>query len=101
MASIMYAGDVQIDKSNCTITKDGKTYPLYGKVRVVDYNASDVILVRIVDYPGSDVVDIKLDDSLSNSCDRVKVVDYNGSDVVKIRLVDYNGSDVIKVRIIQ
>ena len=30
------AADVKIDKENCTITKDGKTYKLYGKVKIVD-----------------------------------------------------------------
>ena len=29
------ASDVKIDKENCTITKDGKTYKLYGKVKIV------------------------------------------------------------------
>ena len=30
------ASDVKIDAENCTITKDGKTYNLYGKVKIVD-----------------------------------------------------------------
>lgn len=92
---------VTYDRSNCTITKDGRTYQFQGKVRIVDYNGSDVICVRLVDYSGSGVVEIKLSDFASDSCDRVKVVDYNGSDVLKVRLVDYNGSDVIRVRIVK
>ena len=32
----LFASDVKIDKDNCTITKDGKTYKLYGKVKIVD-----------------------------------------------------------------
>ena len=36
MAASVWAGEVTIDKENCTITKDGKTYPLYGKVKIVD-----------------------------------------------------------------
>ena len=41
------AADVKIDKNNCTITKDGKTYNLYGKVKIVD--SFEDIKVKIVD----------------------------------------------------
>ena len=41
------AADVKIDKENCTITKDGKTYKLYGKVKIVD--SFEDIKVKIVD----------------------------------------------------
>lgn len=33
---ISFAQDVTIDKEKCTITKYGKTYPLYGKVQIVE-----------------------------------------------------------------
>ena len=42
------ASDVKIDKENCTITKDGKTYKLYGKVKIVD--SFEDVKVKIVDH---------------------------------------------------
>ena len=42
------ASDVKIDKENCTITKDGKTYKLYGKVKIVD--SFEDIKVKIVKH---------------------------------------------------
>ncbi len=59
-ASFSFADDVKIDRADCTITKDGKTYPLYGNVRIVDYGGSDVINVRIVNYGGSDVINVRI-----------------------------------------
>ena len=32
MSLVAFADEVKIDKENCIITKNGKTYPLYGKV---------------------------------------------------------------------
>lgn len=101
MSLVAFADDVKIDKENCTITKNGKTYPLYGNVRIVDYGGSDVINVRIVNYGGSDVLDIKLVDYSTDSCNQVRLVDHGGSGVVNVRIVDYGGSDVLNVRIIE
>lgn len=42
------AAAVNIDKENCTITKDGKTYKLYGKVKFVD--SFEDIKIKIVDH---------------------------------------------------
>ena len=70
-----------IDKEYCTFTKDGKTFRLYGKVRIVD-NFED-IKVRIVD-------------NFEDESGRVRIVD-NFEDV-KVRIVD-NFED-IKVRIV-
>ena len=42
-----WAEKVTIDKENCTITKDGKTFKLYGKVKIVD--SFEDIKVKIVD----------------------------------------------------
>ena len=36
MSLVAFADDVKIDKDNCTITKNGKTYPLYGNVRIIE-----------------------------------------------------------------
>lgn len=41
MAVSAAATEVKIDKETCTITKDGKTYKLYGKVKIVD-NIEDI-----------------------------------------------------------
>ena len=44
---VMAEEKVKIDAENCTVTKNGKTYRLYGKVKIVD-NFED-IKVKIVD----------------------------------------------------
>ena len=41
------AADVKIDKENCTVTKDGKAYKLYGKVKIVEH--FEDVKVKIVD----------------------------------------------------
>ena len=81
-----------IDKEHCTFTKDGKTFRLYGKVRIVD-NFED-IRVRIVD--NFEDVRVRLVENFEDECGRVRVVD-NFEDV-KVRIVD-NFED-IKVRIV-
>ena len=43
-------GDVTIDKDACTITKDGKTYKLYGKVKIVD-NWADLKVQIVENWP--------------------------------------------------
>ena len=52
--------DVVIDKENCTITKDGETFPLYGRVKIVDDFAD--VRVEIVD-------------DFADSCGRITIVD--------------------------
>ena len=47
LAASVCAGEVKIDKKRCVVTKDGKEFPLYGKVKIVD-NFED-IKVKIVD----------------------------------------------------
>ena len=86
------ASEVMIDKDNCTVTKDGKTYKLYGKVKIVD-NFED-IKVKIVN--SFEDVDVKIVDSFENSCGKVKIVE-NFEDV-KVKIVD-NFED-IKVKIV-
>ena len=58
MATILLADEVKVDRSNCTITKDGKTFQMQGDVRIVNYGGSDVIDIRLVDYGGADVVEV-------------------------------------------
>ena len=92
IAMSAWASDVVIDKKNCTVTKDGKTFPLYGKVKIVD-NWED-IKVKIVD--NWEDVDIRIVDSFEDSCGKVKLVD-NWEDV-KVKIVD-NWED-IRVKIV-
>ena len=88
---MVVADDVKIDKENCIITKDGKTYPLYGKVEVVKSGAD--FKVQIVNV-GADLK-VELVDVGANSCGKVEVVKV-GADV-KVEIVEV-GSD-IKVEI--
>ena len=81
-----------IDKDHCTFTKDGKTFRLYGKVRIVE-NFED-IRVRIVD--NFEDVRVRLVENFEDECGRVRIVD-NFEDV-KVKIVD-NFED-IKVRIV-
>lgn len=81
-----------IDKEHCTFTKGGKTFRLYGKVRIVD-NCED-IKVRIVD--NFEDVKIRLVENFEDDCGRVRLVE-NFEDV-KVRIVD-NFED-IKVRLV-
>ena len=90
-ATFSFADDVKIDRSNCTITKDGKTYPLYGKVEVVKSGAD--LKVQIVNV-GADLK-VELVNVGANSCGKVEVVEV-GADV-KVEIVEV-GAD-IKVEI--
>ena len=86
------AADVQIDKDHCTITKDGKTYPLYGKVKIVD--SFEDIKVKIVD--AFEDADIKIVDAFEDSCGKVKIVD--SFEDVKVKIVD--SFEDIKIKIV-
>ena len=86
------ASDVHIDKKNCTITKDGKTYNLYGKVKIVD--SFEDIKVKIVD--SFEDADIKIVDAFEDSCGKVKIVDC--FEDVKVKIVD--SFEDIKIKIV-
>lgn len=86
------ASDVKIDKDNCTITKDGKTYNLYGKVKIVD--SFEDIKVKIVD--AFEDADIKIVDAFENSCGKVKIVEH--FEDVKVKIVD--SFEDIKIKIV-
>ncbi len=77
-----FAGEAKIDKESCTITKDGKTYKLYGKVKIVD---------------SFEDVDIKIVDAFEDSCGKVKIVEH--FEDVKVKIVD-NFED-IKIKIVE
>ena len=92
-AGNMTAGEVKIDKENCTITKDGKTYKLYGKVKIVD--SFEDIKVKIVDC--FEDVDIKIVDAFEDSCCKVRIVD--SFEDVKVKIVD--SFEDVKVKIVE
>ena len=81
-------GFVPINKESCTITKDGKTYKLYGKVKIVD--SFEDIKVKIVD--SFEDADIKIVDAFEDSCGKVKIVD--SFEDIKIKIV--NSFDGVK-----
>ena len=86
------ASDVTINKENCTITKDGKIYKLYGKVKIVD--SFEDIKVKIVD--SFEDADIKIVGSFENTCGKVKIVD--SFEDVKVKIVD--SFEDIKIKIV-
>ena len=92
IAMCSWASDVKIDKENCTITKDGKTYKLYGKVKIVD--SFENIKVKIVDSFEDE--DIKIVNSFENTCGKVKIVD--SFEDVKVKIVD--SFEDIKIKIV-
>ena len=92
VASVTPVSKGGIDKEHCTFTKEGKTFRLYGKVRIVD--SFEDIKVRIVD--NFEDVRVQVVDNFEDDCGRVRIVD-NFEDV-KVRIVD-NFEDV-KVRVV-
>lgn len=93
LAVPLFASDkITIDKATCTVTKDGKSYPLYGKVKIVD--SFEDIKVKIVN--SFEDADIRIVDSFENTCGKVKIVD--AFEDVKVKIVD-NFED-IKIKIV-
>lgn len=86
------ASDVTMNKDNCTITKDGKTYNLYGKVKIVD--SFEDIKVKIVD--AFEDADIKIVDNFEDSCGKVKIVEH--FEDVKVKIVE--SFEDIKIKIV-
>ncbi len=91
-AVMLRAGDVKIDKETCTVTKNGKTYKLYGKVKIVD--SFEDIKVKIV--TSFEDIDIRIVDSFEDKCGKVKIVD--SFEDVKVKIVD--SFEDIKVKIV-
>ncbi len=63
--------NITIDKQNCTITKNGKTYKLYGKVKIVDSFAD--LKVQIVNSFAD--IKVKIVDQWADECGKVIVTD--------------------------
>ena len=83
-----------IDKENCTYTnKDGKTFNLYGKWKVVE--SFPDIKIQIVD--SFEDIDVKLVESFPDDCGKVKLVEsfpdvkvqfVNSFPDIKVKFVD-------------
>ena len=83
-----------INKENCTFTnKDGKTFNLYGKVKIVE--SFPDIKVQIVE--SFEDLDVKIVESFPDQCGKVKLVE-NFPDV-KVQIV--NSFPDIKVKIVE
>ena len=90
--------DVVIDKENCTITKDGKTFPLYGTVRIVESGNAD-LYIKIIESGLCDI-EVKLIESGStNNCGEWKIVSSGSSDFT-IRIYE-SGSCDLEVKFIE
>ena len=93
IATFSLADDVTIDKDNCTITKDGRTYPLYGEVKFVETYGSADIVVKIVDAGSCDLEVKKLDSGTATSCGEWRVIE-NGSADLNVKLVTTGAADI-------
>jgi len=79
----LFAGDVFIDKKNCTITKNGKTFPLHGKVAIVE-NFADFDIKIVDSFEDAAVV---IDNSFPDGCCEWKIVGKNEFPDFTIRIV--------------
>ena len=85
---------VGINKENCTFTnKDGKTFNLYGKVKLVEHFPD--IKVQIVE--SFEDLDVKVVESFPDQCGKVKLVEHFPD--VKVQIV--NSFSDIKVKIVE
>ena len=83
-----------INKENCTYTnKDGKTFNLYGKVKIVEHFPD--IKVKIVD--SFEDLDVKIVESFPDQCGKFKLVESFPD--VKVQIV--NSFPDIKVKIVE
>ncbi|MCQ2250112.1 MAG: hypothetical protein MJZ66_03275 [Bacteroidales bacterium] len=76
------AQDVKIDKENCTITKNGKTFKLYGKVKFVEHWGD--IKVQFVKSFGD--IKVKFVKNWPDDCGEWEIVE-NWPDL-KVEIVD-------------
>lgn len=82
-----------INKDNCTfVTKDGKTFNLYGKVKIVEHFPD--IKVQIVD--AFEDLDVKIVENFPDQCGKIKLVEHFPD--VKVQIV--NSFPDIKVKIV-
>ena len=83
-----------LHKENCTfVTKDGKTFNLYGKVKIVE--SFPDIKVQIVD--SFEDLDVKIVESFPDQCGKVKLVEHFPD--VKVQIV--NSFPDIKIKLVE
>ena len=83
-----------INKDNCTfVTKDGKTFNLYGKVKIVE--SFPDIKVQIVD--SFEDLDVKIVEAFPDQCGKIKLVESFPD--VKVQIV--SSFPDIKVKIVE
>ena len=83
-----------LHKENCTfVTKDGKTFNLYGKVKIVEHFPD--IKVQIVD--SFEDLDVKVVENFPDQCGKVKLVEHFPD--VKVQIV--KSFPDIKVKIVE
>lgn len=83
-----------IDKKNCTYTnKDGKTFNLYGKVKIVE-SFPDIKVQIVESFPD---LEVKLVESFPDQCGKVKLVESFPD--VKVKIV--NSFPDIKVKLVE
>ena len=78
-------GKVIIDKDSCTITRksDGKTFPLHGRVEIVDHSPD--LRVELVDHSP----DVRAMEHFSpRHCGEYEIVDHSPD--IRIELVDHS-----------
>ena len=86
------ADDVKINKDNCTITKDGKTFPLYGEVKIVDTGSADFI-VKVVSGGSCDLEVKVIESGSATSCGEWRVIE-NGSADFCVKLITEGAADI-------
>ena len=84
--------NLTIDKNTCTITRaDGKVFPLYGTVEIVDHNPD--LRVEIVDHNPDVYVEKHYN---PRDCGQYDIVDHNPD--VRVEIVDHNPDLTVEIR---
>lgn len=71
LSGLFVFADVTIDKENCTITKDGKTFPLYGNIKIVE-SFPDLEIKLVESFPD---LEVKLVESFPDGCGEIRIVE--------------------------
>ncbi|MEG1574705.1 MAG: hypothetical protein RRY55_08680 [Bacteroidales bacterium] len=93
------AGDAVINKDNCTITKDGETYPLHGKVYLTDVSGMADITVYLTYTSRTADVTVYLTDArgTTSNCGVVYLVDSSGMADITVYITHVSGVADISV----
>ncbi|NCC98629.1 MAG: hypothetical protein EOL95_02845 [Bacteroidia bacterium] len=83
--------EVSIDKNNCTITKDGKTFHQYGNVQIVE-SFPDIKVKIVESFPD---IKVTIVDSFADECGKVKVVE--SFSTLKVQLVESFPDITVKI----